>query len=88
MFFIRFIKNGRRIFACRQAALQKAAFYLTEGRLLERNMRSFASPNAVYWKCCSIASTHNLYIETVFIRRPAVKVGASQDVCNTLNIGE
>lgn len=58
MFFIRFIKNGWRIFACRQSVLQKVTFYLTEGHLLERNMRSFAPLNAVYWKDCGIVPTH------------------------------
>lgn len=55
------------IFACRQAALQKVAFYIPKGYLLERNMRSFASPKAVYWKSCGIVPTHYLYIETAFI---------------------
>lgn len=28
--------------------MQKVAFYIPKGYLLERNMRSFASPKAVY----------------------------------------
>ena len=66
-----------------------------KGDLLRSERSSFGAQYAVFCdlKCRVLERLRHcadtlLYIMTAFIPQPAVKVGASHEVCNTLNIGE